>query len=586
MKDINQFLMFDVLKINEDWQKWSVDLDRETTTEILDQAQDFAKNVLWPLNAVGDKESCRLENGNVFTPTGFKDAYDQFCSLGWNAIDISEENGGQNLPNTLSSLINLIFSGNNMSFSMYPGLTHGAYNVLNKFGTEDVRKKLIPSMVSGKFSGTMCLTEPQCGSDLSLIKSKATPTGQSSFGMQEYVISGTKIFISSGDHDLTDNILHLVLAKTDLEAPGTKGISLFLVPKFNLDESGNALKDQRNGVDCIAIEHKMGIKGSATCQLNFNKSKGYLIGKENMGLAYMFEMMNEARLLVGVQGLSLTEKAYELSLAYAKERVAGKSLISSRMASETHSLIINHPDVRKMLLRQYSRLVAGKFLALWTAHQLDVIKYSKENYDISKANALIALFTPIVKSFLTDNSVLTTNEAIQVLGGHGYLNDYGIEQLARDARITPIYEGTNTIQAMDLLARKILGKSSKDFMTLAQSLGEELESFVDDVNEKEAAYIAKVLEALDSLSKTSFTVFSKLEKNPAIISAIAKDYLDVLGYILFGYAWIKILRNTEDTSMTLAADFFFNQEFCMTKLYIERIGASQKSVLTHDFLAE
>lgn len=585
MKDINEFLMFDVLKINEDWENWSLDLDRQTTVEILEQADEFATSVLWPLNAIGDKIGCKLEHGNVFTPPGFKEAYNQFCELGWNAIDISEENGGQNLPNTLSSLLNLVFSGNNMSFSMYPGLTHGAYNVLNKFGTSEVKDKLIPAMVSGKFSGTMCLTEPQCGSDLSLIKTKAAQTGNTMFGMKEYLISGTKFFISSGDHDLTDNILHLVLAKTDLNAPGTKGISLFLVPKFNMSEDGAVLPGNRNGVDCIAIEHKMGIKGSATCQLNFNKSKGYLIGKENAGLSYMFEMMNEARLLVGVQGLSLTQKAYDLSLAYAKERVAGKSLIASRMSSETHSLIINHPDVRKMLLRQYSRLVAGKFVALWTAHQLDVIKYSKSSDDVNRASALVALFTPIVKSFLTDNSVLTTNEAIQVLGGHGYLNDYGIEQLARDARITPIYEGTNTIQAMDLLGRKILGKSSKDFMNLAQSIGQELEGLLDDKKNPDNAYIEQVLEALESLSQTSFGIFSKLQENPAIVSAIAKDYLDVLGYILFGYAWVKIIKSTDDVALRQTADFFFNQEFSITKMLIQRIGGSQSSVLSHDFLA-
>jgi alkylation response protein AidB-like acyl-CoA dehydrogenase len=421
------------------------DATREIMDAMLTEGAKLAENVLAPLNASGDREGCQYdtETHDVKTPDGFPDAYRQFAEAGWTALAGPVEYGGQGLPHTLNTLAEEMVCSANLSLGMYPGLTHGAVNALTSYGTDELKEKYLPKLISGEWTGTMCLTEPQCGSDLGLIRTKAEPQADAS-----YAISGTKIWITGGEHDLADNIIHLVLAKLPDAPSGSKGISLFLVPKFLEDGS-------RNPAFCGGLEHKMGIKGSATCVMNFEEAKGWLIGEPHKGLQAMFVMMNSARLMVGLQGLGIAESAYQVSLEFAKERRQSRALSGPQEPDKPADSIMVHPDVRRMLLRQKATIEGSRALAYFTAMQLDIAHKAESAEEREQADDMVQLLTPIVKAFLTDEGFFCANDALQLMGGSGFTQDWPVEQFVRDSRITRIYEGTNGIQALDLVGRKL-----------------------------------------------------------------------------------------------------------------------------------
>lgn len=421
------------------------DATREIMDAMLTEGAKLAENVLAPLNASGDREGCQYdtETHDVKTPDGFPDAYRQFAEAGWTALAGPVEYGGQGLPHTLNTLAEEMVCSANLSLGMYPGLTHGAVNALTSYGTDELKEKYLPKLISGEWTGTMCLTEPQCGTDLGLIRTKAEPQADAS-----YAISGTKIWITGGEHDLADNIIHLVLAKLPDAPSGSKGISLFLVPKFLEDGS-------RNPAFCGGLEHKMGIKGSATCVMNFEEAKGWLIGEPHKGLQAMFVMMNSARLMVGLQGLGIAESAYQVSLEFAKDRRQSRALTGPKEPDKPADSILVHPDVRRMLLRQKATIEGSRALAYFTAMQLDIAHKAESAEEREQADDMVQLLTPIVKAFLTDEGFFCANDALQLMGGSGFTQDWPVEQFVRDSRITRIYEGTNGIQALDLVGRKL-----------------------------------------------------------------------------------------------------------------------------------
>jgi len=421
------------------------DATREIMDAMLTEGAKLAENVLAPINTSGDREGCQFdpETKLVTTPTGFADAYRQFAEAGWTALAGPVEYGGQGLPHTLNTLAEEMVCSANLSLGMYPGLTHGAVNALTSYGSEELKEKYLPKLISGEWSGTMCLTEPQCGTDLGLIRTKAEPQADGS-----YAVTGNKIWITGGEHDMVENIVHLVLAKLPDAPSGSKGISLFLVPKF-LDDGS------RNPAFCGGLEHKMGIKGSATCVMNFEGAKGWLIGEPHKGLQAMFVMMNSARLMVGLQGLGIAESAYQVALDFAKERLQSRSLTGPKAPEKAADPIIVHPDVRRMLLRQKATIEGSRVLAYYVAMQLDIAHKAESEEEREQADDMVQLLTPIVKAFLTDEGFFCANDALQLMGGSGFTQDWPVEQFVRDARITRIYEGTNGIQALDLVGRKL-----------------------------------------------------------------------------------------------------------------------------------
>ena len=429
-----------------------VDANEELTPDlfdaVLEEAAKVAQDILLPLNRTGDEEGCKLENGVVRTPKGFKEAYDQFRANGWCALATPPEWGGQGLPQTVNKLVEEMISATNLSFGLYPGLTHGATTAIVDFATDELKQAYLPKMVEGAWSGTMCLTEAHCGTDLGLLRTKAVPQSNGS-----YKITGSKIFISAGDHDLTENIVHLVLARLPDAPPGIKGISMFLVPKLLPDDAGNASKP--NGVSVAAIEHKMGLKASATCQLNFEDSTGWLVGTEHKGMTAMFRMMNEERIAVGVQGLGVGEAAYQSAVYYAKDRLQGRSLSGAKNPDKPADPIIVHPDVRRMLMTMRAYNEGCRALVAWVARAVEASEKGKEPEVRQRATDFVALMTPVVKALCTDLGFESANLAVQVYGGHGYIAESGVEQYVRDARIAMIYEGTNGIQALDLVGRKM-----------------------------------------------------------------------------------------------------------------------------------
>lgn len=442
-----QFVLYEVL--NGDKILPALPGCEDATREIMDamliEGAKLAENVLAPINSSGDREGCHYdtETHDVKTPDGFPEAYRQFAAAGWTALAGPVEYGGQGLPHTLNTLAEEMVCSANLSLGMYPGLTHGAVNALTSYGTDELKEAYLPKLISGEWTGTMCLTEPQCGTDLGLIRTKAEPQADAS-----YAISGTKIWITGGEHDLTDNIIHLVLAKLPDAPSGSKGISLFLVPKF-LDDGS------RNPAFCGGLEHKMGIKGSATCVMNFEEAKGWLIGEPHKGLQAMFVMMNSARLMVGLQGLGIAEAAYQVSLEFAKDRRQSRALTGPKEPDKPADSIIVHPDVRRMLLRQKATIEGGRALAYFTAMQLDIAHKAETADEREQADDMVQLLTPIAKAFLTDEGFFCANDALQLMGGAGFTQDWPVEQFVRDSRITRIYEGTNGIQALDLVGRKL-----------------------------------------------------------------------------------------------------------------------------------
>ena len=503
---------------------------------VLEEAAKLCENELQPLNLPGDKEGCTYENGVVRTPKGFKEAYNTFREGGWTSLTCDPAYGGQGLPKVIGFAMEELVSSANMSFGMYPGLSHGAYNAIELHANDELKNTYLPKLTDGTWSGTMCLTEPHCGTDLGMIKTRALPADDGSFR-----ITGTKIFISAGEHDLTENIVHLVLAKLPDAPPGIKGISLFLVPKF-LPKKGadGAEVGPANGVCCGSIEHKMGIKASSTCVINFEDSKGWLVGKKHKGMRAMFAMMNAARLGVGIQGLSIAEVAYQNAANYAKERIQGRSLKGAKSPDKPADSIIVHPDVRRMLLKARAMTEAARALAVWTGMRIDVFVKHPDPAVRQEADDFVALMTPIIKALFTDHGYEAANLAMQVHGGHGYIHEYGVEQFARDARITQIYEGANGIQALDLVGRKLPAGGGRLLRRFFHPMQDYLEQNMADQAMSE--FVSPLVKAFSRLQQLTLWVAQQGLADPEEAGAAASEYLRFFGLVSLGWMWCRMAK--------------------------------------------
>ena len=552
----DMMFLFEHLKDNKEYNE--IEKNKEVTSDlvknILEEAAKINQDLILPLAKVGDEKPCIYENGVVRTPPGYKEVYSKFIEDGWVSLSCDPEYGGQGMPKTVSAFFDEMLSSSSLSFKLYSELSIGAYNCLKTHGTEEIKNKYLPKIVEGKWSGTMCLTEPQCGTDLGLIKTKAVKNGNG------YKISGQKIFITSGDHDLTENIIHLVLARTPDAPKGTRGISLFLVPKYEINEDGSV--GSRNGVNTVSIESKMGIKGSATCVLSFDEAKGYMIGPENKGLNSMFTMMNLERIIVGIQGLGISETAYQTALSYAKERKQGKS--NENKNGDT-DLIIQHADIRRSLMNMKSIIEGERALSFWMAQQIDVSLNHNDQNVKKKAGEMVSLMTPVIKSFFTDMAMDITNEAIQIFGGYGYTKDQGIEQLFRDNRITPIYEGTNSVQAIDFVFRKVSQKNI--FTNFLSLIDEEIKicKSIDKIKDK-----TLILEKLKNVL-IDFTNWMDPEGNTEKddISASCNDYLKYFGYTSLAFVWLKVLRKSYENHS--ANKEFYDDKINTGNYYFDKI---------------
>ncbi len=507
----------------------------EATPDVVDavlaEGAKVCEEILFPINQSGDAEGCSYDNGTVRTPSGFIDAYRQYTAGGWTGIAADPEFGGQGLPEAVRFVFEEMLCSSNLSFSMYPGLSHGCYSALMSHGSDEQKALYLPKLVDGTWAGTMCLTEAHAGTDLGILTTRAVPAGDGA-----YSITGTKIFISAGEQDLTENIVHLVLAKLPDAPAGSKGISMFLVPKFLPTEEGQP--GTRNGVTCGSIEHKMGIKGSATCVLNFDNATGFMVGEPNKGMRAMFVMMNGARLAVGMQGLGLSEVAYQNALSYAKDRLQGRSLTGAKNPDGPADSILVHPDVRKGLLRVKAFNEGARCLAYWVGMLIDTEHRHPDAAVREEASDLVALMTPVIKAFFTDLGFDATNTALQTLGGHGYIREYGIEQYVRDARIAQIYEGTNAVQALDLVGRKLPmegGRLVRRFFSMVKA---DVDAVSDD--DSLSALAKPVSEALVKLQKATMLLAEKGFANPDEAGAAATDYLHLMGYTALGWQWLKM----------------------------------------------
>ncbi len=507
------------------------DVTPDLVKNILEEAAKINQNIILPLAKVGDEQPAMLENGVVRTPPGYKEAYKKYIEDGWTSLSCDPKYGGQGMPKTVSAFFDEMLSSASLSFKLYSELSIGAYNCINHHATNEVKDKYLPKMVEGKWSGTMCLTEPVCGTDLGLLKTKAVEQSDGT-----YKLSGQKIFITSGDHDLTENIIHLVIARSTDSPSGTKGISLFLVPKYIVNDDGSL--GPRNGISTGSIESKMGIKGSATCVLNFDDAVGYMIGPKNKGLNSMFTMMNLERIVVGIQGLGISEIAYQNSLMYSKERKQGKSN-NNKTSNGSADFIIEHADIRRSLLNMKSIIEGERALCFWLSQQTEV-SLNHENKKIKQEAAdFVSLMTPVVKALFTDMGSEITSEAMQIFGGYGYTKDQGIEQLYRDNRITPIYEGTNSVQAIDLVFRKLVNKNGDIIDRYINMVKKEMEI---NNNEKIAPFIAILDTYLEKLSSFTSWVKDKIQNSKDDANAASNDYLKVLGLVAVGYSWLKVLQ--------------------------------------------
>ena len=500
---------------------------------MLEEAARFAQSELAPLNRPGDEAGCSYENGAVQTPAGFSGAYDKFRNGGWTGVAAAPAWGGQGLPKLLNLAIAEMFASANLAFSIYPGLSHGAYHALANYADDRLRRIFLPRLADGTWSGTMCLTEPQCGTDLGLIRTKAVPEADGSFR-----ISGTKIFISAGEHDLTANIVHLVLVRLPDAPAGTRGISLFVVPKFLPVEAPDGWRPgARNGVRCAGIEHKMGIRASATCTMQFDQATGWLVGAAHQGMAAMFAMMNAARLGVGLQGLAVAEAAYQAAADYARERLQGRSPAGARYADLPADPIIVHPDVRRHLLTIKAFTEGARALAYWVGLQLDRAERHPDPAQRQAADDLAALLTPIVKAFLTDHGFAATNLAMQLFGGHGYIREAGVEQHVRDARITQIYEGANGIQALDLVGRKLGQHHGRLLRRFFHPVAASLDEAAAD-----CALAAPLAKAFGRLQQATILVARQGLADPEAAAAAANDYLQLFGYVALGWMWLRMAK--------------------------------------------
>jgi 3-(methylsulfanyl)propanoyl-CoA dehydrogenase len=511
------------------------EVDAATIDAVIEEGGKFASEVLAPLNAVGDAEGCTLDKTTheVKTPTGFRQAYAQYVEGGWPALSCDPAFGGQGLPHVVNQCLFEMLNSANQAWTMYPGLSHGAYECMHAHGSDEQKRLYLGKLTSGQWTGTMCLTEPQCGTDLGLLRTKAAPQADGT-----YRLTGNKIFISAGEHDLAENIVHLVLARLPDAPSGSKGISLFVVPKWKVKADGSL--GDRNGIWCGGLEHKMGIHGNATAQIVLDDAEGTLVGEPNKGLPAMFVMMNAARLGVGMQSLGLTEVAYQNAAAYAKERLQMRSLSGPKAPEKPADPIIVHPDVRKMLLTARAFAEGGRALAMFTTLLLDRELASDDADERKECADLVALLTPIVKAFFTDNAWIATSHCLQVLGGHGYIRESGMEQFVRDARINMIYEGTNTIQSLDLLGRKVLSDNGAKL----KKFGKLIEAFVEEegTNEAMQEFVNPLADLGDKLTKLTTEIGMKAFKNADEVGAAAVDFLRVCGHLVYAYLWARMAK--------------------------------------------
>ena len=553
----DMMFLFEHLRDNKNYNEIEryKEINTDLVKDILQEAAKINQELIFPLAKVGDENPCVYENGVVRTPPGYKEVYSKFIEDGWTSLSCDPKYGGQGMPKTVSTFFEEMLSSSSLSFKLYSELSLGAYNCILHHGSEEIKNRYLPKIVEGKWSGTMCLTEPQCGTDLGLIKTKAIKDGNSS-----YKLNGQKIFITSGDHDLTENIIHLVLARIPDAPKGTKGISLFLVPKFWVYDDGTI--GSRNGVDTSSIETKMGIKGSSTCVLNFENATGYMIGPENKGLSSMFTMMNLERIVVGIQGLGISETAYQTALNYSKERKQGKA--NNNISTDT-DLIIKHADIRRSLMNMKSIIEGERSLAFWMSQQVDVSLNHPETSVRKKASEIVGLLTPVIKSFFTDMGMEITNEAIQIFGGYGFTKDQGVEQLFRDNRITPIYEGTNSVQAMDLVFRKITEKNV--FESFVKNIDDEIE--ISRKNDKLNRHITSVFELKDTLLNFTRWIDPKGSTPKNDISASCNDYLKFFGYFCLAFIWLKILRKSYENYKSNKE--FYDEKINTGNYYFDKI---------------
>jgi len=569
----DMMFLFEKLRDNKHYNELEKykEVNSDLAKDILGQAAKITENLILPLAKAGDDMPCVFENGVVITPPGYKGAYKKFIQDGWTSLSCDPEYGGQGMPKTISAFFDEMLSSASLSFKLYSELSIGAYNCILHHGANTIKKKFLPKIVEGKWSGTMCLTEPVCGTDLGLLKTKATEQSDGSFKL-----SGQKIFITSGDHDLTENIIHLVLARTSDAPSGTKGISLFLVPKVQVKEDGSL--GPRNGVSTGSIESKMGIKGSSTCVLNFDEAIGYMIGSKNKGLSSMFTMMNLERIVVGIQALGISEIAYQNALNYSKERKQGKSNHSK--TANGADLIIDHADIRRSLLSMKSIIEGERALSFWLAQQIEVSLHHSDNKIKQEASDLVSLMTPVVKSLFTDMGMEITSDAMQIFGGYGYTKDQGIEQLYRDNRITPIYEGTNSAQSIDLVFRKLINKDGSVIDRYIKFIEEEIKK--NKTETKIKPFADKLNNYLGILVNFTNWIKESIKNSKDDASAACNDYLKILGLMALAYSWLKVLNVSykeinnnkkffEDKIET--ANFFFNR-------VLPRIDTHYKSAIS------
>lgn len=561
---IKELLGMDQLRCFEQHAEISDDL----IDAVLTEGAKFAENILLPLNQSGDEQGCTWKDGVVTTPTGFPEAFRAFVDAGWPALSFDVEDGGQGLPEVISLFIEEMICSVNLSFGLYPGLTRGACFLLKSHGSEELKNIYLEKLVTANWCGTMCLTEAHCGTDLGLLRTKAVPQEDGT-----YKITGTKIFISSGEHDLTDNIIHFVIARTPDGAPGIRGISLFLVPKFMVNPDGTI--GARNGVSCGSIEHKMGIKASSTCVMNFDEATGYLVGDKFKGVANMFTMMNVERLGVGNQGLGIGEISYQNALNYAQERLQGRSVTGTKYPNKPADPIICHPDVRRMLLTMKTLNEGNRMLAAWVAMHLDIAHCSQNAEEKQMADDLVQLMTPVIKSYLTDTGSEVANLGVQIYGGHGYVRDHGMEQFVRDARIAQIYEGTNGVQALDLIGRKMpafAGRYLRRFFhpilayLTEKNTDETLREFVDPV-----------MKAFGRLQQVTVAVAQRSQANPDEAAAVASDYLRLFGLVTSGYLWIRTVEIAQQ-KLGQNDDVFYQGKIDTARFFMQKI-LTQNSAL-------